>query len=83
MSNKVEISGIEIKIDGKPVVLEMEAAWSLMCELESLLLRDMDGIEPEPESEQLPNPICKSCESDSTDSAVPMNIPHPVWWGAY
>ncbi len=83
MPNKVEISGIEIKINGKPVVLEMEAAWSLMCELESLLLCNPDDIEPEPEAEHLPGLICKSCESDSTDLAVPMNIPHPVWWGAY
>ncbi|KKL77161.1 hypothetical protein LCGC14_2037730, partial [marine sediment metagenome] len=29
MSNEVEISGIEITIDGNPVVLEMEAAYTL------------------------------------------------------
>ncbi len=81
MSNEVEISGIEIKINGNPVVLEMEAAYTLMCELEFMLLDNIDDIEPE--SEQLPDLICKSCESDSTDSAAPINIPPAVWWGAY
>ena len=83
MSNKVEISGIEIKIDGNPVVLEMEAAYKLMCELEFMLLDNIGDIEPEPESEQLPDLICKSCDNDSTDSVAPINIPPAVWWGAY
>ena len=81
MSNEVEISGIEITIDGNPVVLDMEAAYTLMCELEFMLLDNMDDIEPE--TEQLPDLTCKSCDSDSTDSTAPINIPPAVWWGAY
>lgn len=37
MSDKIEITGLEIKIDGKPALLSIEDAWELKRELDKLL----------------------------------------------